>query len=107
MFEIIHNAGVQHLRMGISWCSTEEERGTYDWTDDDRPIMWLAECGMAAVYRLGGWDSLLLLTATALAGIYTWVGRRLLFDCPWNFNGAVLDVFCCLTAMSRNGTELE
>jgi len=39
---------------------------------------WLAECGMATVYRLLGWDGLLLLTATILAGTYTWVAGRLL-----------------------------
>ena len=39
---------------------------------------WLAECGMAAVHRLAGWDGLLLLTATVLAGIYTWIAGRLL-----------------------------
>jgi hypothetical protein len=49
MFEIIRNAGVQHLRMGISWCGTEDTRGTYDWTKDDRPVKWLAERGMPQV----------------------------------------------------------
>ncbi len=39
---------------------------------------WLAECGMAAADRLAGWDGLLLLTATLLAGIYTWVAWRML-----------------------------
>ena len=39
---------------------------------------WLAECGMAAVHRLAGWDGLLLLTATLLAGVYAWIGARLL-----------------------------
>ena len=39
---------------------------------------WLAECGMAAVDRLAGFDGLLLVTATLLAGLYTWVASRLL-----------------------------
>jgi hypothetical protein len=39
---------------------------------------WLAECGMAAVHRLAGWDGLLLLAATILAAIYTWIALRLL-----------------------------
>ncbi|MBN2476661.1 MAG: hypothetical protein JXB62_18770 [Pirellulales bacterium] len=39
---------------------------------------WLAECGMAAVHRLAGLDGLLLVTASLLAGIYAWLGRRLL-----------------------------
>jgi hypothetical protein len=49
-------------------------RAGQPWVDDQ----WLAECGMAAVYRLAGWDGLLLLTATVLAAIYTWVTLRLL-----------------------------
>ena len=44
------------------------------WVDDQ----WLAECGMAAMYRLAGWDGLLLLTATVLAALYTWIAVRLL-----------------------------
>jgi hypothetical protein len=39
---------------------------------------WLAECGMAAIHRLAGWDGLLLLTATLLATIYAWIAARLL-----------------------------
>jgi hypothetical protein len=39
---------------------------------------WLAECGMAAVHDLAGWDGLLLVTATLLAGIYAWIAARLL-----------------------------
>ena len=39
---------------------------------------WLAECGMAAVHRLAGWDGLLLTTATILAAIYAWIAARLL-----------------------------
>jgi len=39
---------------------------------------WLAECGMAAVHHLAGFDGLLLVTATLLAGLYTWVASRLL-----------------------------
>ena len=39
---------------------------------------WLAECGMAAVHGLAGFDGLLLVTATLLAGLYAWVASRLL-----------------------------
>ena len=39
---------------------------------------WLAECCMAAVHRVAGWDGLLLLTATLLAGVYAWIAARLL-----------------------------
>ena len=39
---------------------------------------WLAECGMAAVHRLAGWDGLLLLTATLLAASTPGFAARLL-----------------------------
>lgn len=42
------------------------------------PHQWLGECLMALLHRLAGWDGLLLFTATLLAGLYTWVGHRLL-----------------------------
>jgi hypothetical protein len=43
------------------------------------PYEWLAECTMAAVHDgIGGLDSLLLLTVTALAALYTWAAHRLL-----------------------------
>ena len=35
-------------------------RAGWPWVADQ----WLAECGMAAVHRVAGWDGLLLLTAT-------------------------------------------
>ena len=39
---------------------------------------WLADCGMAILYRFSGWDGLLLATATLLAGVYAWIASRLL-----------------------------
>jgi len=51
----------------------------FSFTFPDKPWVahqWLAECGMAAVYRLGGWDALLLVAVTLLAGVYTWVASR-------------------------------
>jgi hypothetical protein len=39
---------------------------------------WLAEIGMAAIYRAAGWDGLLTITAAILAGIYTFIATRLL-----------------------------
>ncbi|MBU4273396.1 MAG: hypothetical protein KKA28_16175 [Planctomycetes bacterium] len=49
-------------------------RAAQPWVADQ----WLAECGMAAVHRLAGWDGLLLLTAALLAGFYAWIAVRLL-----------------------------
>ena len=43
------------------------------WVDDQ----WLANCGMAAIHRLAGWDGLLLATATLLAAVYAWIAARL------------------------------
>jgi hypothetical protein len=42
------------------------------------PYQWLGECAMAIVNRVGGFDMLLLGTATILAGVYTGIGLRLL-----------------------------
>ena len=42
------------------------------------PHQWLGECIMALVHRLDGLDSLLLMTATLLAALYTWAASRLL-----------------------------
>jgi hypothetical protein len=45
---------------------------------------WLADLGMAAVHFAGGLDGLLLATATMLAGLYAWLGQRLLrVGCHW------------------------
>jgi hypothetical protein len=42
------------------------------------PHQWLGECVMGLLDELGGLDTLLLATATALAVLYTWVAHRLL-----------------------------
>ena len=49
-------------------------RAGHPWVADQ----WLAECGMALVHRLAGWDGLLLVAAALLAGVYTWIAARLL-----------------------------
>jgi len=54
---------------------------TFSFTRAGQPWVadqWLAECGMALLHRLAGWDGLLLATATLLAGVYAWIGARLL-----------------------------
>lgn len=62
------------------------ETGRVPWTDTfsftfhGRPSLadqWLAECLMAAVHWAAGWDGLLLVTAATLAGVYAWIGGRL------------------------------
>jgi hypothetical protein len=42
------------------------------------PHQWLGESLMALIHRLGGLDSLLMVTATILAGLFTWVASRFL-----------------------------
>jgi len=49
-------------------------RGGQPWTAHQ----WLAECGMAAVHGISGFDGLLLVTATLLAAIYTWLASRMI-----------------------------
>ena len=39
---------------------------------------WLGECLMAVLDGIGGLDTLLLATATVLAGLYTWAAHRFL-----------------------------
>jgi hypothetical protein len=54
---------------------------TYSFTRHGQPwvaYQWLAECGMAVVHRLSGFDGLLLATVTLLAATYTWLAGRLL-----------------------------
>lgn len=41
------------------------------------PVGWFAECVMAVLHRLGGLDTILLATATALAAFYAWIARRM------------------------------
>ncbi len=41
-------------------------------------LQWLGEWLMAAAYGAGGWDTLLLLTVTALAATYAWLASRLM-----------------------------
>lgn len=42
------------------------------------PHQWLGECMMFAIDRYGGFDSLLLVTATILAAVFSWLGARLM-----------------------------
>jgi hypothetical protein len=39
---------------------------------------WLGECTLAVFHRVGGLDTVLLATATFLAGLYTWIADRLM-----------------------------
>lgn len=53
---------------------------TFSYTNAGQPwlsLQWLADGGMAAAHAWGGWDTLLLTTATLLAAFYAWIGARL------------------------------
>lgn len=72
-----------HIVTGQKILSTGHflESDPYSFTFGGRPWVpyeWLAECFMAAIHALGGLDGLLLATATALAGLYTWLAHRLI-----------------------------
>src|SRR5262249_40413409 len=55
------------------------------------PYEWLAEVGMAGLHRIGGFDALLLATATILAALYTWVASRLMrAGLHWSLAAVVL-----------------
>src|SRR5271165_2021830 len=42
------------------------------------PHQWLGECLMALVHRVDRFDSLLLVSVTVVAGLFTWLGARLI-----------------------------
>ncbi len=72
-----------HAAAGEKMLATGEvlRADPYSFTFAGRPWIcdqWLAECIMAAVRRAADWDGLLLLTASLLAAVYTWIGARLL-----------------------------
>lgn len=71
-----------HTRLGLQILETGElpQGDTFTYTKTGEPWIcqyWLCEMGMAGLYRLGGWDSLLLVTAVLLAGTYAWLTARL------------------------------
>ena len=72
-----------HVKVGQQMIESREiiQTDPFSFTRHGQPWVahqWLAECGMAAVHQLSGFDGLLLLTATLLAGLYTWMASRLL-----------------------------
>src|SRR5579884_260655 len=81
---LFHDPGTfWHTVVGERLLSTHQliYTDSYSFTFAGRPWIahqWLGECLMALVHRVDGFDSLLLATATLLAGLYTWVAHRLL-----------------------------
>jgi hypothetical protein len=60
--ELPHADGFSHTFAGRPWIAQQ----------------WLGECALAFFHRLGGLDTILLATATLLAGLCAWLGHRLL-----------------------------
>lgn len=72
-----------HVAAGENMLTTGEviRQDTFSFTRAGQPWVadqWLAECVMAVVHRVAGLDGLLLLAATLLAGVYAWIGGRLI-----------------------------
>ncbi len=72
-----------HLVLGERLIAQGEltRHDTFTFTFDGQPwlsLQWLGEAAMAAAFRAGGWDTLLLLTTTILAATYAWLAGRLM-----------------------------
>ncbi len=72
-----------HTALGQQFLATGQLTRADSWTFTfhGQPWLssqWLGDCLMAMGYGLGGWDTLLLGTAAMLAGLYTWIGSRLM-----------------------------
>ena len=79
-------------------------RDTFTFTHEGRPWVahqWLGECGMAVLEAAGGWDLLLLLTATLLAGLYAWLAARLR-QCGLHWFAAALVIAIAVGAGSHH-----
>ena len=59
---VIHADPFSFTRLGQPWTAHQ----------------WLSEICMAIVHRLGGFDALLTVTVSLLAGVYTWLASRML-----------------------------
>lgn len=72
-----------HTRIGLDVLASGQllDHDPFSFTCADVPWFpqqWLAEIFMGWGYQLAGWDSLLVLTAALLAGLYSWLARRLM-----------------------------
>ena len=79
-------------------------RDTFTFTHEGSPWVahqWLGECGLAALEAAGGWDLLLLFTATLLAGLYAWLAGRLR-QCGLHWFAAALVVVVAVGAGSHH-----
>jgi hypothetical protein len=70
-----------HTRVGERMISSGQliwtDPFTFTWSGEHWiGHQWLGECLMALIHSIDGLDSLLLATATLLAGLYTWVAYR-------------------------------
>ncbi len=71
-----------HTVVGEQILATRQfpQNDAFSFTHSGEPWLaqnWLCECALAIAHRLGGWDSVLLVTATILASFYSWIAFRL------------------------------
>lgn len=73
--QIPHNDNFSFTQSGEPWIADQ----------------WLAEIGMAGVYRLAGWDGLLTITTAILAGVFTFIATKLLHGgIHWLLTGTII-----------------
>lgn len=71
-----------HTRVGLDILETGQlpQVDTFTYTRNGAPWIcqyWLCDLGMGVLYRFGGWNALLVVTALVLAGTYAWLAGRL------------------------------
>lgn len=93
-----------HMVVGDRICTTGEMIWTdpFTFTFHNQPWIahqWLGECLMALAHRLGGLDTLLWLSATCLAALYTWIGVRLMrTGLHWSLTATLLGLALAASA---------
>ncbi|MCY2987910.1 MAG: hypothetical protein NTY19_08625 [Planctomycetota bacterium] len=71
-----------HTTIGLRILETGQlpQADTFTYTVHGQPWIsqdWLYQVAMALLYKLGGWDSLLVVTVVLLAAMYAWLAGRL------------------------------
>jgi len=80
------------------------ETDPFSFTCSDKPWVayeWLGECLMAILDTIGGLDTLLLATATVMAGLYTWAAHRLL-RCGLHWLPTAFFIMLCVAASANH-----
>lgn len=91
-----------HTRIGLDFLETGQlpQADTFTYTMPGKAWIsqyWLCEIIMAGLYKLGGWDALIVTTATVLAGFYAWLAARL-FAAGLSGVAVILATVVCIAA---------